>query len=284
MQVSEINSSWKSLELSGKKLFIANVYTESFSDSLFFHFRNKIIRNLKPDNITTINLEFKTKYIRSFIDEEKKHGKSFTVHSAMLEKLRQILPNNSLVLIIDLDAFPLSNDALKLTFILANKFGISGNAQRTNCIENGEHIFIGPSYMCIDIDLLRSIDTPWDVNKRSDVGEEISWHLGTSINRSLFLPFKTIKPPIWSLKGSQKVYGIGTSFSYEEMPIAYHHFFSRDIIAKSHFLLISFIKYQQLVVNSLSLSSLKNFSVITALKKIAKSIRSSCYYLINKPF
>ena len=284
MNDQELNNAWKSLEGSEKKLFIATVWSDGFGDSFFFGFRNKIIRSLKPATISTINLEFNSKHIKQLINSTKEDDISHTVHSAMLEELRQIIPSNSLVLILDLDAFPLSQEALKLTFVLANKLKVSGNAQRTNCIDNGEHIFVGPSYMCIDSDFLKSLASPWVVNRRSDVGEEISWELGSLIKKSLFLPFKTIKPPIWPLGGTKKVYGIGTYFSYDETPISYHHFFSRNFIGKLHFWFISFITYLFLILNEYSSFRLRKLNPIVTLKRIARFLRSTWMYLINKPF
>ena len=282
----KFNRAWQSLEASNKKLYIATVYTDDFCGSLFFYFRNQIIKKIKPANVISMKVEFNSQYIKEFIRESKEKGASYTVHSAMLEKLTQSMPNNSLVLIIDLDAYPLSKDALKLTFLLANNFKVSGNAQRTNCIENGEHIFAGPSYLCIDTNFVHSLDKPWDVNERSDVGEEISWELGHEINKSIFLPYKTVKRPIWPLKGTKKVYGIGTFFAYYQLPISYHHFFSRNLVAKVDFMLISMIKYLQLELNQykLYLSRARIRNPMYYIKRSTASLKSSIKYLINRPY
>ena len=33
--------------------------------------------------------------------------------------------------------------------------GINGNIQRTNCLDNGGHLFIGPSYLCFNTETIK---------------------------------------------------------------------------------------------------------------------------------
>ena len=98
-------------------------------------------------------------------------------------------------------------------------------------------------------------ESAWIANERSDVSEEITWLKPNLIDQNLFRPINTLFKPIWALEGKKKVYGVGTTFGYKNLPINYHHFYSRNFMARLHFFLISFIKFINNIkkINSLSI-------------------------------
>ena len=126
----------------------------------------------------------------------------------MIRDLIRNLNPNSYCLILDIDAFPLSKYAIKLTFVLAMLKGINGNIQRTNCIDNGDHLFIGPSYICFNTKTIQNLkESAWIANDRSDVSEEITWVKPDLIDQNLFRPINTLFKPIWALEGRKKLWG-----------------------------------------------------------------------------
>jgi hypothetical protein len=198
----------------------------------------------------------------------------------MIRDLIRNLNTNSYCLIIDIDAFPLSKYAIKLSFVLAMLKGINGNIQRTNCIENGEHLFIGPSYICFKTKTIKELkEAAWIVNERSDVSEEITWARPELVDHNLFKPIKTIFNPIWALEGEKKVYGIGTTFGYNNFPINYHHFYSRNFAARLHFFLISFFKFLKI---KLTFEDSKKITSKKILKLILNETKFTIKYILGR--
>tara|TARA_Y100000739_G_scaffold206449_1_gene194369 strand:- start:102 stop:704 length:603 start_codon:yes stop_codon:yes gene_type:complete len=198
----------------------------------------------------------------------------------MIRDLIRNLNKNSFCLIIDLDAFPLNKYAIKLTFVLAMLKGINGNIQRTNCIANGGHLFIGPSYICFNTERIQKLkEAAWIANERSDVSEEITWSQPELIDQNLFRPLKTLFKPIWALEGEKKVYGVGTTFGYNGIPINYHHFYSRNFIARFHFFLISFFTYLKI---KLTLYAFKKTNLNLKIKQTLSETKFSIKYILGK--
>ena len=51
--------------------------------------------------------------------------------------------------------------------------------------------------------------------------------------------------PIWPLEGSTPVYGVGTTFGCDGIPVSYHHFFARNLTSRLHFWWISLLAYRR---------------------------------------
>jgi hypothetical protein len=240
----DLEQRWEALLQSGRPLLIATVQTRDLANSWLFHWRHRLIRALAPAPVLLLQLDFDAALqVQQAQGSTAPEGR-LTVHGVMLEQLQRLLPRDALCLLIDLDAFPLSRRAVQLSFVLADRDGVCGNAQRTNCISNGEHLFIGPSYCCFSQRLLEPLgDLAWRINDRSDVGEEICWRLPVPMEQNLFRPLHTRFAPIWPLEGSAPVYGVGTTFGCEGIPVSYHHFFARNLTSRLHFCLISFLSY-----------------------------------------
>lgn len=240
----DLEADWAALVASGRPLLIATVQTRDLADSWLFHWRDRLIRRLAPPELLLLQLDLDAGLSQARAAASATAEGRLTVHGVMLEQLQTLLPDQALCLLIDLDAFPLSREALQITFLLAARHGISGNAQRTNCISNGEHLFIGPSYCCFSQALLKPLGVgAWRINDRSDVGEEIGWRLQHPLEDNLFRPLHTRFTPIWALEGDTPVYGVGTTFGWRGLPISYHHFFARNSLSRLHFCLLSLRAY-----------------------------------------
>jgi len=281
----DLDQRWQRLLDSGRPLVIASVHTRDLGGSPFFYFRDRIIRRLAPPQVNLLSLEFDCEWQDALAKSSFSSDGSLTIHGVMLNQLQLYLPINSLCLLIDLDAFPLSERSIWLTFVLADQYGISGNAQRTNCISNGEHLFIGPSYLCFSQMLLnRRVGNPWVVNQRSDVGEEICWSLSIQPDENFFLPKSTLFPPLWPLEGDRKVYGIGTVFSCGEESVSYHHFFARNVVSRVHFALVSLFHYFLILFVSRSSSPKSGFSLVKCLAYVKRELGFATRYFKGNPF
>ncbi len=241
---TDLDKRWQALIDSRRPLLIATVQTRDLANSWLFHWRDRLIRALAPPPVLLLNLECESQLTRQLAAASDQPDGRLTVHGVMLRQLQRFLPNDALCLLIDVDAFPLSRQAIQLSFVLAERHGLCGNAQRTNCISNGEHLFVGPSYCCFSQGLLEPLgDQAWRINGRSDVGEEICWRVPLHIQEILFRPMHTRFKPIWPLEGNTPVYGVGTTFGCDRVPVSYHHFFARNLTSRVHFWLISLWAY-----------------------------------------
>ena len=276
----EVENYWEILVKKDIDLFIYSLSTNNLSTKWSFFFRNKILKLLTPKEVKLGKLEFNKKYCEIESLRSKSRSNYLSIHSVMIRDLIRNLNKNSFCLIIDLDAFPLNKYAIKLTFVLAMLKGINGNIQRTNCIDNGGHLFIGPSYICFNTERIQKLkEAAWIANERSDVSEEITWSHPELIDQNLFRPLKTLFKPIWALEGEKKVYGVGTTFGYNSLPINYHHFYSRNFIARFHFFLISFFTYMQI---KLKLHNTKKTNINLKIKQTLNETKFSIKYILGK--
>ncbi len=276
----EVEIYWDNLIKKEIDLFIYSLSTNNLSKNWAFIFRNKIIKLLIPKQVKIGTLEFNKKYCELESLKTKSKSDHLSIHSVMIRDLIRNLNSNSYCLIIDIDAFPLTRYAIKLSFVLAMLKGINGNIQRTNCIENGGHLFIGPSYICFNTDTIKKLkEAAWITNERSDVSEEITWAKPELVDQNLFKPLKTIFKPIWALEGEKKVYGLGTTFGYNNLPINYHHFYSRNFIARLHFFLISFFKYIKI---KLTINKTKKINLKLKIKSTFSETKFSIKYILGR--
>ncbi len=278
----EVEHYWDTLVKKDIDLFIYSLSTNNLSTNWAFFFRNKILKLLIPEEVKIGTIEFNKKYcdFNSSKSKSKSNSDYLSIHSVMIRDLIRNLNSKSYCLILDIDAYPLSKYAIKLTFVLAMIKGINGNIQRTNCIENGGHLFIGPSYICFNSETIKNLnEAAWIVNERSDVSEEISWLKPEIIDQNLFKPLKTLFKPIWALEGEKKVYGIGTTFGYNNIPINYHHFYSRNYLARLHFFLISFLKYLKIKLN---FKHNKKLNLRLKIKQALRETKFAIKYILGK--
>ena len=278
----EVLDYWESLIKRDVDLFVYSLSTNNLSTNWSFSFRNKILKLLMPEEVKIGTLEFNKKYcdLDSLRSKTKSNSNYLSIHSVMIRDLIRNLNSNSFCLILDLDAFPLSEYAIKVTFVLAMLKGINGNIQRTNCIDNGEHLFIAPSYICFNTETVQNLnESAWIVNDRSDVSEEITWVKPDLIDQHLFKPLKTLFKPIWALEGQKKVYGLGTTFGYNNFPINYHHFYSRNFVSRMHFFMISFLRYIKI---RLSIKDNKKKNLKVKIKETLKETKFTIRYILGR--
>lgn len=143
--------------------------------------------------------------------------------------------NYDIILMLDIDCIPLNSTAIQYVFDRAAQGVIVGNIQRSNHINNDEHVYVAPSAICISKNTFEKLGKPsFKPTIRSDIGEELCFIAEEhNVPLEMFLPSEYEKLPLneqlpWNLRADMPKYGIGTTFvncNNDEM--FYHLFQSR---------------------------------------------------------
>ena len=139
------------------------------------------------------------------------------------------------VMVLDLDCIPLSRESLIGTFKTAEYGALVGNAQRSNHIENDQHVYVGSSCFTLTRDFYEKMGKPSAaLTYRSDTIEEFTYaceekdlpvvkYMPKSYEA---LPYRQSEP--WKLADGMPEYGVGTTFvDSDDRPTFYHLFESR---------------------------------------------------------
>lgn len=142
------------------------------------------------------------------------------------------------VIILDIDCIPVSSNALEYYASEALKGNLIGNAQRTNHLDNGKHVFAAPSASAISKKTFLQIGAPSALEtQRSDVLEEYTWAAeanGVNVIKTLPLRYDRAplrydwekdQPPYWALGDGMPVYGMGTTYGDEQNGELFWHNF-----------------------------------------------------------
>lgn len=130
------------------------------------------------------------------------------------------------IMFLDVDCLPLENNALNYFFERAYMGKIIGDAQRSNHIQNDQHVFCAPHNVTFTIEMYRKLGNPsFMPNYRGDVAEELTFRARESnIPIEIIMPLGYDAPPIrmawepkdsppyWDLADGMPKYGIGTTF------------------------------------------------------------------------
>lgn len=141
------------------------------------------------------------------------------------------------ILFLDIDAIPLHEDAIDYYIAEAAKGKIIGNAQRSNHIENGKHVFAAPSAIALSAETFLKIGKPSAYETpRGDVAEEYTFEAEQAgVPVDLVMPMKydyapqrydweKDQPPYWALGDGMPVYGMGTTYGRDGKELFYHNF------------------------------------------------------------
>jgi len=135
------------------------------------------------------------------------------------------------IMFLDIDCIPLNDQALDSYIQQAYNGVLVGNIQRTNHIQNNQHVFVAPSAMAISVKTFRDLGSPSAVETaRSDVGEEYSFAAqARSVPLKMWMPLSfdaaPAESPSWALADGMPHYGRGTTFGDESgMPLTWHNF------------------------------------------------------------
>lgn len=155
------------------------------------------------------------------------------------------------VMIWDIDAIPLNRDTcrqmLQRAFITGS---LTGNIQRSNHIQNDQHLFIAPSCCCFSRETYERMGMPsFAPTLRGDVGEELTYRAeANDIQLQAYIPLMYEDLPAegraWKLSGDLRDFGVNTMFGEIEVmdgqaiekPMTFHTFQMRTSSHADRFL------------------------------------------------
>jgi len=177
----------------------------------------------------------------------KKYNKSNIAHYPVLsdvapgytmDKLIEMLEKrgHDAVMFLDIDCLPLNENALDYFFEQAYAGKLIGDAQRSNHIQNGQHVFCAPHNVTFTLESYRKMSSPsFSPNYRGDVAEELTFKAReVNIPIEIVMPLRYDAPPIrmdwepkdappyWDLADGMPKYGIGTTFGTEGNEMFWH--------------------------------------------------------------
>jgi len=142
--------------------------------------------------------------------------------NVQVRKELRMLPKQfdfDVVMFLDIDAIPLNADAIDSYVEQAYNGTLVGNIQRTNHLQNGQHVFVAPSAMALSVERFWDIGRPSALETgRSDVAEEYTWlaqKAGVPVRFYMPLRFDAAPeeaPNGWALADGMPRYGLGTTF------------------------------------------------------------------------
>jgi hypothetical protein len=149
------------------------------------------------------------------------------------------------IFFLDSDAIPLNDRAIDSYAEQAYNGILVGNIQRTNHLQNNQHVFVAPSAMAISVETFWSIGKPSAIEtSRSDVAEEYTWLVERKgVNKvKFYMPlrfdrFPEEAPTGWALADGMPRYGLGTTFGLDgEGETFFHNFQGRFPGQPEHFI------------------------------------------------
>jgi hypothetical protein len=145
-----------------------------------------------------------------------------------MDKLVDMLEarEHNVIMFLDIDCVPLNDNALDYFFDKAYNGWVIGDAQRSNHIQNDQHVFAAPHNVTFSVETYRKLGSPsFMPNYRGDVAEELTFKAREgNIPLEIIMPLRYDAPPIrmdwepkdappyWDLADGMPKYGIGTTF------------------------------------------------------------------------
>jgi hypothetical protein len=179
----------------------------------------------------------------------KKFNKSNIAHYPVLteanpgytmDKLVDMLEKrgHDAIMFLDIDCVPVAEDALDYFFEQAYSGKVIGDAQRSNHIENDQHVFCAPHNVTFTMENYRKCGNPsFMPNYRGDVAEELTFRARESnIEVEIVMPIRYDAPPIrmdweskdlppyWDLADGMPKYGVGTTFGIDDREMFWHNY------------------------------------------------------------
>lgn len=171
----------------------------------------------------------------------KKYNKSNIIHYPVLtdgqpgqtmDKLVDMLSErgHDAIMFLDIDCLPLNDNALDYFFQQAYAGKLIGDAQRSNHIQNDQHVFCAPHNITFTTETYKKLGSPsFNPNHRGDVSEELTFRAReVNIPIEIIMPLRYDAPPIrmdwepkdappyWDLADGMPKYGIGTTFGFSD--------------------------------------------------------------------
>jgi hypothetical protein len=201
---------------------------------------NPCIATIFMKNIDPVILEHQKKVLEKFNKSNIAHYPVLTdaPPGYTMDKLIDMLEErgHDAIMFLDIDALPLNDKALDYLFEQAYAGKVIGSAQRSNHIQNNQHIFAAPHNITFTVATYRKIGNPsFNPNHRGDVAEEVTFKAEeNNVPVEIIMPLRYDAPPIrmdwepkdsppyWDLADGMPKYGIGTTFGTEGNEMFWH--------------------------------------------------------------
>jgi len=201
---------------------------------------NPCIATIFMKNIDPVILEHQKKVLEKFNKSNISHYPVLTdaPPGYTMDKLIDMLEErgHDAIMFLDIDALPLNDKALDYLFEQAYAGKVIGSAQRSNHIQNDQHVFAAPHNVTFTVATYRKIGNPsFNPNHRGDVAEEITFKAEeNNVPVEIIMPLRYDAPPIrmdwepkdsppyWDLADGMPKYGIGTTFGTEGNEMFWH--------------------------------------------------------------
>lgn len=203
---------------------------------------NPCIASIFMKNIDQNTVQYQQKVVNKFNPSNIPHYPvlSDAPPGYTMDKLVGMLQSkgHNAIMFLDIDCVPLDSNSLNYFFEQAYKGKVIGDAQRSNHIENNQHIFAAPHNVTFTLETYRKCGSPSFLpNYRGDVAEELTFRAEESnIPVEIIMPLKYDAPPIrmawekdqppyWALADGMPGYGIGTTFGFEDgLELFWHNY------------------------------------------------------------
>jgi hypothetical protein len=200
------------------------------------------ILSIFMDNIDRKTVELQKKVVAKYNKKDITHIQVLTnaQPGPTMDKLMELIQKNGFdaVMFLDIDCVPLNENAIDYMFAKAYDGFLIGDAQRSNHIQNDQHVFAAPHNFTFTVDTYKKCGSPsLTPNHRGDVGEELTFKAReANIPIDIIMPIRFDAPPIrmawepsnlpphWDLADGMPKYGVGTTFGIGDRELFWHNY------------------------------------------------------------
>jgi hypothetical protein len=202
---------------------------------------NPCIASIFMSNVDKNTVILQKKVVEKFNKSQIQHYQVLTEANPgyTMDKLVEMLEKrgHDAIMFLDIDCVPVNDSALDYLFQEAYKNKVIGDAQRSNHIENEQHVFCAPHNVTFTTEVYHKCGNPsFMPNHRGDVAEELTFRAReNNIEVEILMPMRYDAPPIrmawekdaepyWKLADGMPVYGIGTTFGKDDVEMFWHNY------------------------------------------------------------
>lgn len=202
--------------------------------------KNPCIASIFMKNIDMQTVQLQKRVVEKFNPTKIEHYQvlSEAPPGYTMDKLVDMLASrgHDAIMFLDIDCIPLESTALSYMFDAVYEGKVIGDAQRSNHIQNNQHVFAAPHNVTFTVADYRKLGNPsFMPNYRGDVSEELTFRAEeANIPVEILMPLRYDAPPIrmdwepkdappyWDLADGMPKYGIGTTFGREQFDMFWH--------------------------------------------------------------
>jgi hypothetical protein len=205
---------------------------------------NPCIVSLYQSNINKITVDLQKQVVDKFNASNIEHYQLFVPdlnadHGDYMSDALVFTESNKhdAIMFLDIDCIPLSCKSIEYFFSRAYDGVLIGDIQRSNHIDNGQHVFAAPHNITFTIELYNKLNRPtFKPTHRGDTAEELTFLAEeNNIEVELIMPIRydasphyfgweKMYVPYWTLASGMPNYGIGTTFGNHIGELWWHNY------------------------------------------------------------